>query len=358
MNDWWREPAKLLDSPARDAAAARQGQLTKPPGSLGRLEEIAIHLAAMQGREKPVLARPWISVFAGDHGVVEEGVAAYPQTVTQQMLLNFIAGGAAVAVAARETGARLEVVDAGSLAPAPIPGVVWDQAAAGTANLARGPAMTPDQLGHALAAGRRAAERALTYGADIFIGGEMGIGNTTPAAALGCALLALPGTTLAGPGTGLDEAGVSRKAVVIDRALVLHEFAPHFEKGGTQPEVALAALCALGGFEIAALAGAYIACAQAGLPAVVDGFITTAAALVACRLNPGAREWLLFSHRSAEPGHTRLLDALDARPLLQLDMRLGEGSGAVVALPLLRLACALHGGMATFAEAGVSEGTQ
>jgi nicotinate-nucleotide--dimethylbenzimidazole phosphoribosyltransferase len=381
MNDWWREPAKPLDFSARDAASARQGRLTKPPGSLGRLEEIAIRLAAMQGREKPALARPWISVFAGDHGVVEEGVTAYPQAVTQQMLLNFIAGGAAVAVAAREAGARLEVVDAGTLAPEPIPGVVWDRAAAGTANLARGPAMTPTQLDHALAAGRRGAERALTHGADIFIGGEMGIGNTTPAAALGCALLGLPGAALAGPGTGLDGAGVARKAAVIDRALVLHGFAPPFEKGGlggipqadridtvkippthpfakggTQSESALAALRCLGGFEIAALAGAYIACAQAGLPALVDGFITTAAALVACRLNPGAREWLLFSHRSAEPGHARLLQALDARPLLELDMRLGEGSGAAVALPLLRLACALHGSMATFAEAGVSEG--
>ncbi len=356
MNDWWREPARPLDADARDAALVRQGQLTKPAGSLGRLEELAVRLAAMRGNSRPDLEHPWVAVFAGDHGVVEEGVAAFPQDVTRQMLLNFVAGGAAVAVMAREAGARLEVVDAGTLAPEPMPGVVWDKSARGTANLARDAAMTPEQLDHALAAGRRAAERALTSGADIFIGGEMGIGNTTVAAALGCALLGLPGSALAGPGTGLDGAGVTRKAAVIDRALALHGFAPPLAEGGTQSESALAALRTLGGFEIAALAGAYIACARAGLPVLVDGFITTAAALAACRLNPGVRDWLLFAHRSAEPGHARLLDALGARPLLELDMRLGEGSGAVAALPLLRLACAAHGGMATFAEAGVSEG--
>lgn len=391
MNDWWREPARPLDADARDAALARQGQLTKPAGSLGRLEELAVRLAAMRGNSRPALEHPWVAVFAGDHGVVEEGVAAFPQDVTRQMLLNFVAGGAAVAVMAREVGARLEVVDVGTLAPEPLPGVVWDKSARSTANLARDAAMSPEQLDHALAAGRRAAERALTSGADIFIGGEMGIGNTTVAAALGCALLGLPGSALAGPGTGLDRAGVTRKAAVIDRALALHGFVsslaqddatppflegvrggistpaspidtgeipptPPLIKGGTEFEHALDALRRVSGFEIAALAGAYIACARAGLPVLVDGFITTAAALAACRLNPGARDWLLFAHRSAEPGHARLLDALGARPLLQLDMRLGEGSGAVAALPLLRLACAVHGGMATFAEAGVSEG--
>jgi len=355
MDDWWCTAVESLDSAAREAALARQGQLTKPPGSLGRLEEIAVTLAAMQGAERPALAQPWITVFAGDHGVVEEGVAAYPQAVTQQMLLNFVAGGAAIAVAARETGASLEVVDAGTQASGPIAGVVWDKPAQGTANLAQEPAMTPEQLEYALSAGRRAAERALTSGADIFIGGEMGIGNTTAAAALGCALLGISGRELAGPGTGLDSAGVSRKTAVIDRALELHGFAPPFSRKDAQSDVALAVLCALGGFEIAALAGAYIACAQAGLPVLVDGFITTASALAACRLNPGVRDWLLFAHRSAEPGHVRLLGALDARPLLELEMRLGEGSGAAVALPLLRLACALHNGMATFAEASVSE---
>jgi len=354
MSEWWRQAARSPDAEARDAAFARQGQLTKPVGSLGRLEEIALSLAALQATARPALAHPWVTVFAGDHGVVEEGVAAYPQDVTRQMLLNFVAGGAAVAVMARETGATLEVVDAGTLASEVLSGVIRDKPARGTANLARTAAMTPDQLDHSLAAGRRAAERALTSGADIFIGGEMGIGNTTVAAAIGCALLGLAGRDLAGPGTGLDRDGVARKSAVIDRALRLHGFTSPSEKGGAQPGVARDALQTLGGFELAALAGAYIACAQKGLPVLVDGFITTAAALAACRLNPGTRPWLLFAHRSAEPGHARLLTALDARPLLDLGMGLGEGSGALAALPLLRLACALHADMATFAEAGVS----
>jgi len=183
----------------------------------------------------------------------------------------------------------------------------------------------------------------------------MGIGNTTAAAALACALLGVPGRELAGPGTGLDAGGVSHKAAVIDKALALHGFAAPFATAES-PDLAHAALRKLGGFEIAALAGAYLACAQRGLPVLVDGFITSAAALAACRMNPGVRDWLLFAHASAEPGHARLLAALEAQPLLQLEMRLGEGSGAATALPLLRLACELHNGMATFAEAGVSSG--
>ena len=356
---WWQNPVKALDASAHQAASQRQARLTKPPGSLGRLEEIAIALAAMQGCAMPQIEQPAITIFAGDHGVVAEGVTAFPQVVTQQMLANFVAGGAAISVLAKAQGARLEVVDVGTLALAAIVGVVTGKAGFGTANLAREAAMTGDQLTQCLDQGRLAVQRAQAAGADIFIGGEMGIGNTTPAAALGCALLGLPGAALAGPGTGLDAAGVSHKARVIDRALALHGFLP-------SPPAPLppagdgntSALRCVGGFEIAALAGAYIACAQSGLPVLVDGFITTAAALAACRMNPGVRDWLLFAHASAEPGHARLLAALEARPLLLLDMRLGEGSGAATALPLLHLACALHAGMATFAEAGVLEGAQ
>lgn len=344
MSYWWQLPAKPLDESARGQARQRQDTLTKPPGSLGRLEELAILLAAMQGCAKPQIKQPAITVFAGDHGIVAEGVAAFPQAVTQQMRANFAAGGAAISVLARELGARLEVVDTGTLAVTPIAGVVDARAGAGTANFAHTPAMCEAQLSDCLEQGRQAVQRALGAGADFFIGGEMGIGNSTAAAAVGCALLGLSGAQLAGPGTGLDAAGVSHKASVIDRALVLH-LSAHGD--------ALEALRCVGGFEIAALAGAYIACAQVGLPALVDGFITTSAALAACRMNAGVRDWLLFAHASAEPGHARLLAGLQARPLLQLDMRLGEGSGAAMALPLLRLACALHAGMATFAEAGV-----
>jgi len=340
--------AKPLDEAARAAAQARQAQLTKPPGSLGRLEELATTLAAMQGRALPRIQQPWISIFAADHGVAEEGVSAFPQAVTQQMLANFVGGGAAISVLAREAGAALEVIDVGTLAPSPVAGVIQAQVACCTANFCQQPAMSAAQAHAALDAGAAACARAQAGGADLFIGGEMGIANTTAAAALACALLGLPGAALAGAGTGVDSAGVARKAALIDRALALH--------GLAAPSDPLQALCAVGGFEIGALAGAYLAAAQAGVPVLVDGFICSAAALLAVRLNPGARDWMLFAHASAESGHAAILRALDAQPLLALDMRLGEASGAAAAIPLLRLACALHAGMATFAEAGVANG--
>lgn len=344
--DWLNQPPKPLDAASGDAARARQGQLTKPPGSLGELEEVAIRLAAAQGRERPRADSVWISIFAGDHGVMEEGVSAFPQAVTAEMIKNFARGGAAISVLARTLGARLEVVDLGTVGGlSGVPGVTHLDLGRGTANLARGAAMTETQLAQALAAGRQSALNAAADGTELFIGGEMGIGNTTAAAALGCALLGEAPEGLAGPGTGLDNAGVKRKAGVISAALDLHR--PHLASP-------LEALRRLGGFEIAALTGAYLACAQAGLPVLVDGFITTAAALAAERIRPGAADWFLYGHGSAEPGHARLLAALGARPLVSLGMRLGEGSGAAVSVPLVRLACALHDGMATFAEAGVS----
>lgn len=339
--------AKPLDEAARAGALARQAQLTKPPGSLGRLEALATTLAAMQGRALPRIQQPWISIFAADHGVAAEGVSAFPQAVTQQMLANFVGGGAAISVLAREAGATLEVIDVGTLAPSPVAGVIQAQVACCTANFCRQPAMSAAQAHAALDAGAAACARAQAGGADLFIGGEMGIANTTAAAALACALLGLPGAALAGAGTGIDHAGVARKAALIDRALALHGLA------SPSPDP-LQALCAVGGFEIGALAGAYLAAAQAGVPVLVDGFICSAAALLAVRLNPGARDWMLFAHASAESGHAEILRALDAQPLLALDMRLGEASGAAAAIPLLRLACALHAGMATFAEAGVA----
>lgn len=339
--------AKPLDDAARAAALARQAQLTKPSGSLGQLETVAVTLAAMQGRPLPRIHRPWISIFAADHGVAAEGVSAFPQGVTQQMLANFVGGGAAISVLAREAGATLEVIDVGTLAELPAAGVIQAQVACGTANFCQQPAMSAAQAHAALDAGAAACARAETGGADVFIGGEMGIANTTTAAALACALLGLRGAALAGAGTGIDSAGVARKAALIDRALALHGLT-------TAPSDPLRALAAVGGFEIGALAGAYLAAAQAGVPVLVDGFICSAAALLAVRLNPGARDWMLFAHASAESGHAAILRALDAQPLLALDMRLGEASGAAAAIPLLRLACALHAGMATFAEAGVA----
>jgi len=343
--EWLTQPCAAPAAACADVARARQTVLTKPPGSLGALEALAIRLAALQRSEQPRVDEVWISVFAGDHGVAAEGVSAFPQVVTGEMVRNFATGGAAISVLARELGARLEVVNLGTVNdPGDIPGVRRAIVAASTANFCVEAAMSETQLAQALAAGRASAQAAVSAGTQLFIGGEMGIANTTAATALACALLQRAPATLAGAGTGLDAAGIAHKAAVIERALARH----------AAPQAPLAQLRCLGGFEIAALAGAYVAAAQAGLPVLVDGFITTAAALVAVRINPGVRDWLLFSHCSHEHGHAGLLQALDAAPLLDIGMRLGEASGAAVCVPLLRMACALHNGMATFAQAGVS----
>ena len=344
---WWLNPCKAVDRQALQDAEQLQQQLTKPAGSLGQLETLAVQLAGLQGRLKPSVNQLWIGIFAGDHGVVAEGVSAFPQEVTGQMLCNFVNGGAAISVLARQLQARLEVVDLGTVTPSlNLPGVRHLHLGPGTANFAHGPAMTAAQGAQALQAGRDTVLRALAEGAELFIGGEMGIGNTTAASALACALLDCPVADLTGPGTGLDTAGVSHKTQVIERALVLH---------AAQRGDPLQTLFNLGGFEIAALVGAYLACAQEGLAVLVDGFICSVAALIALRLNPACREWLLFGHRGAEPGHRHVLQTLNAQPLLDLGLRLGEGSGAALAVPLLRLACDLHGQMATFAEAAVAD---
>ena len=346
-HSWWLNPCKPIDAQVVEQALARQQQLTKPAGSLGQLEAVAVQLAGLQGQVKPALDQLWIAIFAGDHGVVAEGVSAFPQEVTGQMLHNFVSGGAAISVLARQLGASLEVVNLGTVTPSlNLPGVRHLNVGPGTANFVQGPAMTQAQGELALQAGRDSVRRAIAAGAQLFIGGEMGIGNTTAASALACALLDCPVVHLAGPGTGLNAAGVSHKAQVIERALALH---------GAQHGDALQTLFNLGGFEIAALVGAYLACAQEGVAVLVDGFICSVAALVAVRLNPACREWLLFGHRGAEPGHRHVLETLNAEPLLDLGLRLGEGSGAALAVPLLRLACDLHGQMATFAEAAVAD---
>ncbi|MEW5703556.1 MAG: nicotinate-nucleotide--dimethylbenzimidazole phosphoribosyltransferase [Pseudomonadota bacterium] len=347
--DWLQVPAALPDGDARRAAEARQATLTKPPGALGRLEEIAIRLAALQGTERPHVDPVCIAVFAADHGVAEEGISAFPQAVTAEMVRNYAHGGAAINVLARALGAELEVINLGTVDdPGPLEGVLNLSLGPGTANFCREPAMHEEQLFRALSAGRQAVERAKLAGARLFIGGEMGIGNTTTAAALACALLDEAPERLAGPGAGLGAQGIAHKTGIISQALDRHS---------RYHGAPLEALRRLGGFEIAALTGSYMACAQMGLPSLVDGFISSVAALIAARLCPGAESWFLFSHISAEPGHRTVLDTLDARPFLDLGMRLGEGSGAAATVPLLRLACALHNGMATFAEAQVSEKT-
>lgn len=345
---WWDQPIPRPDAEVGAAAEARQRELTKPPGSLGRLEQLAIRLAALQRSERPAIDPLRVTVFAADHGVAAQGVSAFPQAVTLEMVRNFARGGAAISVLARELGAGLEVVDLGTAVDGgAIEGVIHERIRAGTRDFCEGAAMSPDEGGAAFAAGRDAAERARQRGARLFVGGEMGIANSTSATAVAALLLDADPVVLAGPGTGLDAAGVAHKAEVVRRGV-----ARHADAAGDP----CAVLAAVGGFEIAALAAAYVAAAQRGIPSLVDGFIATVAALAAARRVPELAPWLLFGHRSAEPGHDRVLAALGAEPLLDLGMRLGEGSGAAAAVPLLRLACALHADMATFAEAGIPTG--
>jgi len=346
MPEWVTAPCPAVSEVHRQAALNRQGQLTKPTGALGRLEQVAVDLAAIQHAASPVADRAPILIFAGDHGVAELGVSAYPQDVTIAMLGNFAGGGAAISVLARELGCRLEVIDVGTRAKDALPGVVTDRPRAGSRNFASEPALTNDEVIFAMSAGRRAVMRAVAGSPDVLILGEMGIGNTTSAAAIAAALLGADAASLTGAGTGLDVAGRERKSGVIESALALHGLRE-------RPVSPLGVLAAVGGLEIAALTGALIAAGQQRLAVLVDGFIVSVAALVAIRLNASCRPYLIFTHCSAEQGHRSVLQALDATPLLDLDLRLGEGSGAALALPLVRMACTLHTRMATFAEAAV-----
>jgi nicotinate-nucleotide--dimethylbenzimidazole phosphoribosyltransferase len=346
LPEWAYRPCPAISVSHRDAAVARQGQLTKPTGALGRLETLAIELASLQHTDRPRAERAPIIVFAGDHGIAAQGVSAYPQEVTIAMMANFAGGGAAISVLARELGSTLEVVDAGTLAETRMPGIVADKPRCGTRDFSKEAALQPAELAFAFDCGKRAVARAAESEPDLLIVGEMGIGNTTSAAAIAAALLGITADKITGLGTGLDAAGRERKAKIVDAALAQHSL-----PGASAEKI----LCAVGGLEIAAICGAVIAAAQRRVPTLVDGFIVSVAALAAGRLNPSCRPYLLFSHRSAEQGHHLVLQALEARPLLDLDLRLGEGSGAALALPILRLACALHNRMATFAEAAVPD---
>ncbi len=343
--EWLNTPGAKISAHAKKDAEARQMQLTKPPGALGQLEYLVIQLAGMQDTALPKAENVWITVFAGDHGVAIENVSAFPQSVTSEMIKNFSRGGAAISVLANELGAHLEVINMGTIIDTtPLEKVLHVNLGPGTENFTQNAAMTETQYVRALEAGKQSVERALLADTDIYIAGEMGIANTTSATAIACALMDTLPQKLAGPGTGLDEAGIEHKVKIIQRALTLH-----LESQRDCSEI----LRRLGGFEIVAMAGAYIACAQNGLPILVDGFISSVAALCASHLYDNMNDWFLFSHTSAEPGHVHILDALGANPVLNLGMRLGEGSGAAVTIPLLRLACSLHRNMATFSEAGI-----
>jgi nicotinate-nucleotide--dimethylbenzimidazole phosphoribosyltransferase len=337
-----------LDNEAAWAADARLDSLTKPPGSLGRLEELVRRYAAIRHDEAVKPARGAIAVFVADHGVAAEGVSAFPQAVTAEMLRNIAAGGAAISVLARRFGYALKVVDVGvklDTSSKPLAGVTYRRVGAGTRNFLDGPAMTPDETARALDVGIEIARELADGGATLIGIGEMGIANSTPAAAILCALTGIAPESMVGRGTGLDDAGVRRKTEVVMRALEIHRAAL-----GSGESI----LAALGGFEIAAMAGVCIGGAASKVPVVVDGFIATAAAAAAEKIHPGLFDHLFFSHRSAEGGHALALEHLKLRPILDLDLRLGEGTGAALAMNLVDSALDLLNNMATFESADVS----
>jgi nicotinate-nucleotide--dimethylbenzimidazole phosphoribosyltransferase len=335
-----------LDRVAETAARERQNTLTKPPGSLGRLEELALRLAAITGQARPRVNRKAVIVMAADHGVCAEGVSAFPPEVTPQMVANFLNGGAAINVLARQADARVIVVDIGVAADIPArSGLVARKIARGTKNMAAGPAMTRDEAMRAIQCGIDVANEQIDAGLDVLATGDMGIGNTTPSAALIAVLTAISVAKVTGRGTGIDDAGLARKISVIERAIALNK------PDARDP---LDVLAKVGGLEIAGLAGVMICGASRRVPVVIDGFISGAAALVATRLAPAVKDFLIASHQSVEAGHRVVLEDLGLRPLLNLDLRLGEGTGAALAFHLLEAAARIQNEMATFGEAGVS----
>lgn len=330
-----------------DRAKERLDSLTKPPGSLGRLEELATRYVCIREEPLPVIRKKRIVVFAADHGVVAEGVSAYPQEVTYQMVYNFLRGGAAINVLARHAGAEVEVVDIGVNADfAPDPGLISCKVAYGTRNMAREPALTREEAVRAVWVGVERTQEAVSQGVDALAAGDMGIGNTTAAAALAAVFTGRPVAAVTGRGTGIDDATMQHKIGIINRALSLH-----------RPDAGdpLGALAAVGGLEIAGIAGLILGAAAARRPLLLDGLIATAGALVAARMAPAVTDYLIAAHRSAEPGHQIMLDSLGLSPLLNLQMRLGEGTGAALGMGLLEAGLKIYREMATFAEAGVSE---
>ena len=336
----------FLDDEVRRTAQKRQDQLTKPSGSLGKLETLSILMAGITGNPAPHLDRKVVFVMAGDHGVTAEGISAYPAEVTTQMVMNFLQGGAAINVLARHVGAEVVVVDMGVVGDLPIhSNLIVKKIDRGTNNICLGPAMTRAQAIQAILTGAELAYAAIAEGAQILATGEMGIGNTTSSAAIMAALGVAAIEDCVGRGTGVDDEGLKRKRRVVEQALRINQ---------PDPLDGLDLLSKLGGFEIAGLVGVILGGASRRVPVVIDGFITTAAALIAVTLAPRARDFIIAAHRSQEQGHKKMLEWLGLQPVLDLGMRLGEGSGAVLAMSILDAACKILNEMATFTEAGIS----
>ena len=335
-----------LDQGAMEQARQRQQQLTKPAGSMGRLEAVAIQMAGITHDTLPVIQHKAVIVMAADHGVTVEGVSAYPSAVTPQMVLNFLNGGAAINVLARQAGAEVVVVDIGVAEELQHPNLLSRKVAAGTANMAQGPAMTQEQAEQAITVGREVATTLIEQGVDLIVTGEMGIGNTTASSAITASLTGMTVDLVTGRGTGIDDAQLAHKVATIERAIALNK------PDATKP---LDVLAKVGGLEIAGLVGVILAAAERGVPVVLDGFISGAAALVAVKLVPTVRDYLFAGHVSVERGHHSILEQLKLTPILDLELRLGEGTGAVLATNIIDAALLVHREMATFAEAGVSE---
>lgn len=338
--NWFNKSIRKIDDAAVETARSRQDVLLKPRGSMGVLEELAIRLAAMQKSGAPSLDKVRFTVFAADHGVSKEDVSVLGAGSTSALVDLLIEGGSALSVMVDGLGADLEVVDVGlNEDPKSAKGVVDARVAKGTRNIRKHPAMSPEQLSSALKVGRKAVERAESDGVQLFVGGELGVGGSTSSAAVASALLGVPPGSVAGPGSGLDEKGIALKADVISDALDLH--------AKFMTPAPLTALLHLGGLEMAALVGSYVTAGQRGMPFMVDGFTSAAAALIAITIKPALINWAFFAHYSAEPGQRSILNALRAPPLLDLGVHLGHGAGAALAVPVLRTACDLHARMGT-----------
>jgi nicotinate-nucleotide--dimethylbenzimidazole phosphoribosyltransferase len=338
---------KPLDKPSMVKAIERQDSLTKPAGSLGRLEALSVQIAGIQGKAQPQIKQKAVIVMAADHGVAARGTSAYPQEVTAEMVLNFLRGGAAINVISRQVGARVVIVDMGVAAKLDAnPGLISHRIAAGTQDMSKGPAMTPEQAKQALEAGIEIMTAEIRKGLDIVGTGDMGIGNTTASSAICAVMTGKTAAEVTGRGTGLDDKQLQHKIAIINEAIALNK-----------PEVAkpLEVLAKVGGFEIGGLAGVILGAAANRVPVVIDGFISGAAALIAAGICPQSKDYMIAGHCSVEPGHRIMLQHLGLKPLLDLEMRLGEGTGGALAMSLAETSVRILSEMATFAEAGVAE---
>jgi len=339
---------KPVDQTLLQQAQARLDNKTKPLGALGRLEEFARRMAAIHGDQTPDMTKKVVFTFAGDHGIVEEGVSLFPKEVTPQMVFNFLGGGAGVNVLARHSGVEVRVVDVGvDYDFGATPGMIHAKVARGTKNFAKGPAMSHDEALAALNVGIELADRCKAEGIALVGTGEMGIGNTTPSSAIIAAISGIPVRDLTHRGTGINDAALEHKVKVIEQGLALNK------PDARDP---LDVLTKVGGLEIAAIAGLVLGCAANSIPVVIDGFISTAGALIASELHPSVRDYIFAAHQSVEVGHRFMLERIGVRPILDLDFRLGEGTGAALAMGLIEAGVKIMKEMATFEQAGVSQG--